>query len=136
MNFILGKNSLEFLDGGVGWFLESGQGIAIVIADEVDVEEAKAVGSGLDEIGKCGGVSGAIIDVFEENVGEEDFAVGDGQMMVNGGHDLLDRVGVGDGHEFGAFIVEGVVEGEGEIDSGVVASESLDTRNDADSGKR
>lgn len=98
------------------------------------MEEATAVWGSADEVGKCGGVSDAVIDIFEEDVGEEDFAVGDGQMLVDGGHDFLDGVGGGDGHEFGPFVVEGVVEGEGEVDVGVVAGESLDARNDANSG--
>ncbi len=134
MDFVLGENSLEFLDDGVGWLLEGGQGVATVVADEVDVEETEAVRRGADEIGEGSGVSDAIIDVFEEDVGEEDFAVGDGQMLVDGGHDFLDGVGVGDGHKFDALIIEGIVKREGQIDVGVVASESLDTWNYTNSG--
>ena len=99
------------------------------------MEEATAVWGSADEVGEGGGVSNAVIDVFEEDVCQEDFAVGDGQMLVNGGHNLLDGVGGGDGHEFGPFVVEGVVEGEGEVDVGVVAGESLDARNDANGGE-
>lgn len=99
------------------------------------MEETKAVWRGADEIGEGGGVSDAVIDVFEENVGEEDFAVGDGQMMIKGGHNFLDGVGSGDRHEFDPLIIERVVEGEGEIDVGVVAGESFDARNDANGGE-
>ena len=97
------------------------------------MEEAETIRSGADELGKCGGVSNAVIDVFEEDVGEEDFAVGDGQMLVNGGHNLLDWVGGGDGHELGPLIIEGIVKGEGKVDVGIVTSQSFDARSDADS---
>lgn len=134
VGFILGENGSEFLDGGIGWFLEGGWGVAIVVADEVDVEEAEAVRSGTDEVGEGLGVSGAVIDALEEDVGEEDFAVGDGEMLVDGDHDLLDGVGGGDGHKLGSLVIEGIVEGEGQVNIGIVAGESFNARNDTDGG--
>lgn len=134
VNFILGENGLELLDGGIGWLLEGGRSVAVVVADEVDVEEAEAVRGGADYIGDGLRMSGAVVFVLEEDVGQEDFAVGDGQMTINSGHDLLDRIGGGDGHELGPFFIEGVVEGKSKVDVGVVASESFDAGNDTNGG--
>lgn len=132
IGFILGKNGLKFFHGGISWLLKLCKTVSRIVADEVDVEEAEAVRGGFDEVGKGLGVSGAVVDVFEEDVGKEDFAVSDGEVAVDGGHDLLDRVGGCDGHEFGAFVIKGVVERESEINIGIVAGESFDTRNNAD----
>ena len=134
VDFILSKDGLEFLDDRIGGFLEGSQSVAAIVFNKVDVEEATAVWGSADEVGEGGGVSNAVIDVFEEDVGEEDFAVGDGQMLVNGGHNLLDGIGGGDGHEFGPFVVEGVVEGEGEVDLGIFGREFFNSWNDANSG--
>jgi len=56
------------------------------------------VWGGSDKVGKSLGVAHTIIDVFEENVGEKDLVVGHFEVSVDGGHDLLDRIGGGDGH--------------------------------------
>lgn len=80
-------------------------------------------------------MTGCIVDTFQQNISDEDLVVGGFQVIVNGGHDSLDGVGGGDGHEFEPLVVEGIVEGEGEVDVGLFPGESFYAGDDADGGE-
>ena len=80
-------------------------------------------------------MSGCIVYILEENVGDEDFVVGNGEVFVDGGQYLFDWVRSSNGHEFESFFVKRIMERESEIDVGIVAGQSLDAGDDADSGE-
>lgn len=133
MDFILGEDGLESFDGGVTGFPILSRVGGGVIADEVDVQQPFPVGGGGDEISQSLGVAGRVVDAGEENVGDKDFVVGNGEVSIDGGQDFFDRVRPSNGHEFEPLGSEGVMERESEVDIGIVAGQAFDAGDDADS---